>query len=50
MFYNDAHNSLLAESEGFEPSKAFTLPLFESGTFNLSDNSPRRNSHYWQIV
>ena len=31
---------LLAESGGFEPPKAFTLPLFESGTIDLSDNSP----------
>ena len=30
----------LAEREGFEPSKAFTLPLFESGQFNHSCISP----------
>ena len=25
---------------GFEPTVAFTTPLFESGTFNHSDTSP----------
>ncbi len=31
----------LAEKEGFEPSKACALPLFESGQFNHSCTSPR---------
>ena len=30
----------LAESGGFEPPEAFTSSLFESDTFNHSDNSP----------
>ena len=37
---------LLAEREGFEPSKAYTLPLFESGQFNHSCNSPHRHILY----
>lgn len=35
-------HDFLAEREGFEPSKAFTLPLFESGQFNHSCTSPCR--------
>jgi hypothetical protein len=30
----------MAEREGFEPSRACTLPLFESGQFNHSCTSP----------
>ena len=31
---------------GFEPTRACTLPLFESGTFDHSDISPRRSIAY----
>ena len=36
----------LAERVGFEPTRACTLPLFESGTFDHSDISPRRSIAY----
>ena len=35
-----------AERVGFEPTRAFTLPLFESGTFDHSDISPLRSIAY----
>src|SRR6266516_6244871 len=35
-----------AERVGFEPTRACTLPLFESGTFDHSDISPRRSIAY----
>lgn len=31
---------IMAESGGFEPPEAFTSSLFESDTFDHSDNSP----------
>ncbi len=44
-------DNYLAEREGFEPSKAFTLPLFESGQFNHSCTSPRDASiPNWLLV
>ena len=37
----------MAERVGFEPTRAFkALPIFEIGTFNHSDTSPRRESLY----
>src|SRR5690349_6389780 len=36
----------LAERAGFEPARACTLPLFESGTFDHSDTSPRSSITY----
>src|SRR5712691_4890875 len=36
----------LAERVGFEPTRACTLPLFESGTFDHSDISPPRSIAY----
>src|SRR5215467_1319131 len=38
----------LAERVGFEPTRACTLPLFESGTFDHSDISPRPSIAYLQ--
>src|SRR5579863_8155686 len=35
-----------AERVGFEPTRACTLPLFESGTFDHSDISPCRSIAY----
>ena len=35
---------VVAERVGFEPTLAFTRPLFESGTINHSDTSPPRGS------
>src|SRR5260370_21817049 len=35
-----------AERVGFEPTRACTLPLFESGTFDHSDISPPRSIAY----
>src|SRR5579872_1232276 len=42
------HNGIScpAERVGFEPTRAFTLPLFESGTFDHSDISPLRSIAY----
>ena len=40
------HYRALAERVGFEPTRACTLPLFESGTFDHSDISPRRSIAY----
>ena len=34
----------MAERVGFEPTVAYTTPLFESGTFNHSDTSPGASS------
>ena len=31
---------LLAERVGFEPTRAFTLPVFKTGAFNRSATSP----------
>ena len=30
----------MAEEEGFEPSKALTLPVFKTGAFNRSATPP----------
>src|SRR5438067_6412844 len=38
-----------AERVGFEPTRAFTLPLFESGTFDHSDISPCKSIAYLPI-
>ena len=42
----NVHYRALAERVGFEPTRACTLPLFESGTFDHSDISPRRSIAY----
>ena len=46
----------LAEGEGFEPSKALTLPVFKTGAFNRSATPPgeaglyvsRRKTSLWE--
>ena len=42
----NVHYRAQAERVGFEPTRACTLPLFESGTFDHSDISPRRSIAY----
>jgi hypothetical protein len=39
----------MAERVGFEPTRAFTLPVFKTGAVNRLATSPRENSGTWNV-
>ena len=49
-FATATESKIMAEREGFEPSKAFTLALFESARFNHSRTSPFLGSRHSEVA